>query len=171
MSSEKAMKNQQFKTIDMVILIVMVVSLVGVALGIIKHNRSQDPQSQALRMAENISSQLLNLDRKKFHTMNEMDPEGKRIPSSSEAKIRSVRLGPEGIIGEDPWGKPFHYRFVENSMGEWTHLIVWSVGPDQRLSKSVSDWTYDSLVAQGYTSEKREVHMGDDFGLIYSLTN
>ena len=127
------MKNQQFKTIDMVVLILMMVTLGGVTMGIIKHNQSQDPKAQAMRMAENISSQLLNLDRKKFHTGG-IDEEWKgRKPSSTSKMIKAVRLGPEGTIGQDPWGRPFLYRFVEHRPGHWTHLIVWST---PRLSLS-----------------------------------
>ncbi len=163
------MKNQQFKTIDMVILIVMLVALGGVSLGIIRHSRSQDPASQVLRMAENISSQLLNLDRKKFHSHLGNLSLGERVPSSSAQKNRSFRLGSEGVIGEDPWGQPFEYRFIEDSKGQWTYLIVWSKGPDNVATKPISEWTNDFLVTQNYTNDRHEVRMGDDFGLIYSL--
>lgn len=165
------MKNQQFKTIDMVILIVMLVVLGGISMGIVRHNKSQDPTRQVFRMAENISFQLLNLDRKKFHSAHEIEPTGERTPSSSAQKNRSVRLGPEGTIGLDPWGQPFEYRFIENAEGQWTYLIVWSRGPDSVASKPVSDWTYDFLVTQNYTKNRHEVRVGDDFGLVYSLNN
>lgn len=165
------MKKQQFKTVDMVIVITVLVALGGVGIGIVRHNHTPDPTSRVQRMAENISSQLLNLDRKKFHSSLANASSGERDPSSDAQKSRSVRLGPEGIIGEDPWGQPFEYRFVEDSKGHWTHLIVWSRGPDTVASKAVSDWTHESLVTQNYTKHRREVRMGDDFGLIYSLNN
>ena len=165
------MKKQQFKTIDMVVVIVMLVALVGIGAGIVRHNNTHDPTSRVQRMAENISSQLLNLDRKKFHSASVNSTSGERDPSSNAQKSRSIRLGPEGIIGLDPWGQPFDYRFVEDSSGQWTHLIVWSRGPDSVTSKSVSEWTHDSLVTQKYTKNRREVRVDDDFGLIHLLNN
>lgn len=163
------MKKHRFRSIDVVIVTLLIVFIVGSGIAIVQHKSTQDPKDLALRMAENISSQLLNLDRKKFHTGVDNASKNQRRPSGESEAQQAYRLGSEGTIGHDPWGQPFQYRFVEGEKGQWSHLIVWSAGPDSRLEKAISEWSTRELV--GFRSGQQQVHMGDDVGLVIALSN
>ncbi|NQZ00026.1 MAG: type II secretion system protein GspG [Bdellovibrionales bacterium] len=156
------MRNQELKTVDMMILFCMFVALVGFAAHVVIRGQQDSLALKAQRSAENISAQLLSMRLKNLQF--DLVEKGRNVASqdsSEELKKTKVELGPHGIIGKDPWGHPFHYKFVADEKGKSEVLMVWSAGPDGKVAKQ-----YESL---GF-KQARELqdHLGasDDIGTV-----
>ena len=125
------MQNQTLKTIDMVAFVFLVVALLGFCSHIVSNSSRQSQGEKALKMAENISAQLMNVKIENLH--GQMKNTDRMIASEHQVEMAeqdNTKLGPEGVIGIDPWGRPFQYRFLTTNSGEYEYLMVWSSGPD-----------------------------------------
>ena len=163
------MEKQQFKTSDLALVlgvIALMASMVAIILG---KSDSQSPSERAVRMAENISSQLLSLSPEKIQNQN-VNRSELRPPASVSSEKKLLPFGSEGKIGQDPWGNPFRYRFIEKSEGQWSHLVLVSLGPDAALAKgSLAEWTFDQLEAR-VSSRSVSFQNGDDVIVIHRLS-
>lgn len=157
------MKKQELKTSDFITLCTMFMAIVLVCALIVGNTSPDSPRKLATRSAENISAQLLNL---KLKNLQKSGGSGTRGIASREGKFdgnpTKIALGPEGLIGKDPWGRPFQYRFVEGDSGQFEFLIVWSPGPD---GKPVIN--YESLELAQVARMLGKSDLGDDVGIIH----
>jgi hypothetical protein len=56
------------------------------------------------------------------------------------ASITSTLTTPvewSGKLGKDPWGNPFHFRFLKNKLGAPVQIVVWSDGPSKKAKEPV----------------------------------
>ncbi|MEO0337163.1 MAG: hypothetical protein AAF202_12265, partial [Pseudomonadota bacterium] len=81
--------------------------------------------------------------------------------SDSDVKKTKVELGPQGIIGKDPWGQPFHYKFIADEKGKDELLMVWSAGPDGKIAKQ-----YEGLGFKQAKNLQRHLENSDDIGTV-----
>jgi hypothetical protein len=163
------MENQTFKTLDVLFVFAVMVGIGFLVTSIVSQSQTQSPEDQARRMAENISAQLMNLSPSQLKLQDSAVGAGSRGPASVGPTPGAHKLGPEGQIGVDPWGRPFHYRFVEDPKGAWSHLVVWSRGPDAQFSRALAEWSHDVLVARRIYGVQT-VQLGDDVGVFQKLT-
>jgi hypothetical protein len=159
--------NQELKTLDMMILFFLLVALLGFAAHVVIRGQQDSLALKAKRSAENISAQLLsmrlkNLQSETVESYRDLASQG--VPPN--AKKTKAELGSQGIIGKDPWGQPFHYRFVANEKGSREVLMVWSAGPDGELAKQYQNLGFQQL-------SKLDGHFveSDDVGVVSKAPN
>ena len=124
-------ENQQFKTIDLVTVVALLVSALGLTGWIMSKNFIQPDVAKAKLDAQILASQLISGG---LHSLSKTSPknrlEAERALASASKKIDV--LGLQGKISHDPWGEPFHYRFVSSGKNAKTYVVVWSSGPNKR---------------------------------------
>ncbi len=155
------LENQQFKTLDAIMMMALMLVAAVVAGRIISSATSDSSIKTAKLQTEKIASQILT--GKIDFVQRSTPPAGDRKFASIQGeKIRPLDLlGPSGVISLDPWGQPLAYRIWTTAKGK-TVAIVWSTGPDQRSDTSESD-----LSRQEKRTAFDDVHFGgDDIGTI-----
>lgn len=163
------MENQSFKTMDVLYVFSVMVAVGALVFSLFTQSQAQKPEDQVRRIAENISSQLIALNPSRQQETNTTNLGTSRNPASVGGRS-AHKLGPEGLIGEDPWGRPFRYKFVESATAGWSHLIVWSGGPDARLEMPIADWGPESPELKRIKSSQY-ISVGDDVALIQPIQN
>lgn len=90
-----------------------------------------------ISIPSNINPEEVAIQRAKVLAYSLWQIELKNIASPEETSQDQGRAiaspGPlEGVIGKDPWGRPFRYTFSKGNQ----LLFVWSAGPDGRSDSS-----------------------------------
>ena len=158
---------QQFKASEGLLLF----CLLGVAAyftGQIVFKNINDPKPEiARRRAESLGLQLA-MGGIYHESPAENDLTG-RAPASAKVlkKSKAARrlFGQKGEIGEDPWGRPFRYKFVKQDSGPGNFIVVWSAGADRKFGA-------DPNLIKSERQEGRGLNMtGDDVGAFYKISN
>ncbi len=92
---------------------------------------------------------------------------GRRIASVGAVPLspNSKTLRSEGVIGTDPWGKPFAYKYFRDGEGRLSFLVLVSGGKNSRIETQFADLNFSQLESGGYNFS------GDDFGYIKKIDN
>lgn len=155
------LENQQFKTLDAIMMMVLLVAAAVVAGRLVSNATSDSSVKTAQLQAEKIASQILS-GKLEVVQSNTAVAGDRKIASIGNEKIRPLDLlGPSGMISQDPWGQPLSYRIWSAPNGK-TIAIVWSSGPDKR-----SETSEVQLSRQEKKSSFEDVQFGgDDIGTV-----
>lgn len=120
--------------------------------------KSNDDASQGVRRsAEVVGLQLIQLYQESLaqSQLSKVSP-GRGIASVDTAQDLEVRT--IGTIGNDPYGKPFHYRILSRT-NQKVHVLVWSTGPNSKV---------DTPALEDESRDPQISFLGDDDGLVLS---
>lgn len=121
-------KNQVFTSFDFFTVVVSFAVILGVSTPIIKQNLQTGNVELAQKEAHFLAYTLLK----------SKEPSTLRTASEtrhhSERSIASIEKEGtwEGETGKDPWGNPYHFRFLRNAQGAPAYLVVWSDGVEMK---------------------------------------
>ena len=138
---------------------------VAIIAWVLTNNFSNQSVKQAQLDTESLTAQILMGGLKSLPN-DENNAQGRGIASVGGAKFTS-KIGLEGQLGKDPWSNPYRYKLLKNQSGEYSHIIVWSLGPNQQ----------DESSSEGSLSEASPDHpprehffiKGDDIGYIRTI--
>lgn len=89
-----------------------------------------------------------------------------RVPASVKSQntldLSSIRV--TGTMGQDPWGRAYHYRFI-NLDQKNVQILVWSTGPNGSVETPELDDGED------YTLNHVPAYRGDDLGIVISAAH
>lgn len=85
---------------------------------------------------------------------------GDRSPASVQPFLT------DGLLGRDPWGRPYHYFVRPGSIQGQASIVVWSEGPD-RVAQSNPESLIDARSAK---LESSTLFQGDDIGYLHQST-
>jgi hypothetical protein len=81
----------------------------------------------------------------------------------------SARRGPSNfsepttlLLKSDPWGRPYQAQILKNSYGQNTHLVVWSLGPNNVLDTP-------AMATSSQSGSRAVAFQGDDIGYVVPL--
>lgn len=114
----------------------------------------QNPEQNVQAMAFGLGQQLL-AESIKMPAVNELGAQQRGIASIPSAAAVAPT---EGLRGTDPWGKPFHYKFIKNNSNVTVAVAVWSDGKDQKSDTNPGSWSIENAAAIQFA--------GDDAGAI-----
>ncbi len=148
--------NQGFSTFDTITIILSVVVISIIVVPIL--NRRVDSQyvEIAKRQAQEWSQKITSVE--KLSEDSKKDSSGRNLASDPAAA--SVGMG---SVGADPWGQPFNYQYVKNSIGQPVYVVVWSSGPNTRSETENSKM---AVSPEGFLSVNFE---GDDVGFVKAV--
>jgi hypothetical protein len=130
----KHKKNQGFSTFDFLTMSVSLAAIFAVVLPIIKKNLEIGNIDKAQREARNLAFELIHND--KYQQLRvgsyHVQEQSREIASTPE------NTQWEGESGKDPWGNPYHFRFLRNEKGMPVQIVVWSRGPEKALSEPMA---------------------------------
>ena len=116
-------ENQQFNTIDSVSVLALVTGVV-VLIGTIVSNAMTDRKEDRAKIrSEQLAMQILVGGYKSLSDSKEITSE--RDLASAE----KLDLRPDGRIGMDPWGRPYHYSMTLSEDAR-LKVFVYSYGPN-----------------------------------------
>ncbi len=153
--------NQGLTTFDFITMVFSLVVIVGISIPIIQKNLESGNMEQAQKEALSLASRLLNS--KDSASLLRIASDKPRLPEKSEGRaIASIGKSDvakdipwTGQSGKDPWGNPYHFRFMRNAKGMPVEIAVWSDGPDK--ADSVPDIKSSSINGV----ERLEFHKND----------
>ena len=146
--------------------IITVLGLIGFSVMVIaapwKHFEKSSDSSEALKKAEIVAYQVLQIRRDKLNYAERMTSGagGGRIPASAEVTSADVR--DTGIMSSDPWGQPYHYKILPSEDLKSTRILVWSAGPNQKTDTSI-------LIDESRPVTKKPIFAGDDLGIVLTV--
>lgn len=130
----KTKSNQAFTTFDFIVTSVSVAIIVLVSGPIISKNLESGNIEKAQKETHDLAFELLN----------SADNKALRLASAPVSMAKGSRgiasVGDNSWSGsakKDPWGNPYHFRFLRNSKGMPVELVVWSEGPDKKTPPEV----------------------------------
>jgi hypothetical protein len=132
--------NQGFSTFDFLTMMASLVVIVGISAPILKKNLETGNIEKAQVDARKIASELLySKDTEHLRLAS-----GSAKPEASGRGVASVGLVAKndeanwaGSIGKDPWGNPYHFKFLRNENGMPVEVKVWSEGPEMQGTDTV----------------------------------
>ncbi len=83
-----------------------------------------------------------------------------RDPSSIKKSLPS-----EGTIGNDPWGRPYAFKYFRNEDGVVAFLVLISGGKNSQIETKFADLNLSQMKGGRY------IFNGDDFGFIKKIDN
>ncbi len=163
---------RSFKTIDL-LWVFLLVGVVGTISGAILAEALQDESPRHARQsAEVIAGQirLMRLAENQANPSQSVSSHadlGGRSPASVATPSSDTEIATSGVMGHDPWGRPFRYlvvRMGQSGAGLRARIIVWSDGPNGRTESDP-----ETIVERGVSGQS--VFHGDDIGYVeeYSL--
>ena len=137
----KTKSNQAFTTFDFIVTSVSVAIIVLVSGPIISKNLESGNIEKAQKEAHDLAFELLNSP----------DATALRLasaPVSMKKDTRNIASVDDnsawsGSAKKDPWGNPYHFRFLRNAKGMPVELVVWSEGPDKKTPPQVRTSSLD----------------------------
>ncbi len=144
--------NQSFSSFDLVTMLAAIVAIFVITGPILYNQSDEENRQKAQQEALIISKQIQDQLKVQISSNQQETSQGREIASDEP-------INWEGIVGQDPWGQPYHYRTIRNAYGLPTHLIVWSKGPN----------AYQDTKVSVLNNTKDLVFEGDDIGSFYSL--
>lgn len=151
-------ENQEFKSSSML----LVLGLGALSLGVVAIPWNNHIQSKstvlAVQKAEVAGYQIAQLYREAAKSKQVLPTNG-RMPASIGSK--SLELRETGTVGKDPWGAPYHYRFL-GKQGEQIRVLIWSQGPNKKVDTLNLDNEEVLLVGQ-------PEYQGDDIGVVLTV--
>jgi hypothetical protein len=98
---------------------------------------------------------------------------GAANPTTQQRKIASFEnktvpknvLRDQGVIGNDPWGNAYNYKYFRNEKGNITYLLLLSSGKNAQIETKISDLNLSQMSGGRYD------FTGDDFGFIKKFDN
>ena len=124
----------------------------------------QDSQvDAALQKAEVVGYQVVQIYREAAKTSAlSADSQG-RTPASVNPENGLDNLRTTGTMGNDPWGRPYHYRILSAEKSKPMRILVWSDGPNKKSETPDLDNEAKKIVGQ-------PAFNGDDIGVVLSMT-
>lgn len=152
--------NQPLRSFDLVVSVFLVVVVLGISTVIITREMRDIDHAIGLEEAESLAFQLINGG---FAGPRQELREPASINNSSSEPGHSLGLfRSTGEIGKDPWGNAFRYRVLRDKLGVFTHVVVWSDGPNGESETSGGAFANEFQVADlNFT--------GDDFGYVHPI--
>lgn len=150
----KVAENQELKSSGL--LVVLGLTTFAALLVATPWNRSlEDSRVELARQkAEIVGYQLVQIYREAASEKRGRQP----------ASIEGDQLRLTGSLGQDPWGKPYRYRILNNpTQSKTMRVIVWSVGSNGRVDTPV-------LESEDQDFTTQPVYGGDDIGVLLSLS-
>lgn len=157
------MKIQQFKTIDISSLLILMLFTFALIWKLVQ-NKGDDPEiKRAIASAESLSLQLVAGG---LGSLRPEDLSRDRQPAANQSQElkRSIEVfGKTGKLSLDPWGQPYRYSFVADSLDvSKTYVWVWSEGPNRQNETNYEELGRVDLISW----EKSKKLNGDDIGYV-----
>jgi hypothetical protein len=108
------------------------------------------------------SEKLMAAERDMKKVAFEIAQIGPKPEASSSRSPASEANSEKALVQKDPWGRPYQLKFIHNSYGIPTHVVVWSYGPNGIQDTS----SVESSATAGATAV---VFDGDDVGYATSI--
>jgi hypothetical protein len=139
-------QKQGFRTLSLASLF-LILAISSIALSPLWKSQNETDLKQAGIKAEALAYQVL---------------EGRKSISRGPASTSYLNqlAQDEGVIGLDPWGRPYRFRIFGGGEQEPTKVLVWSMGPDGRA---------DTEMEQMEVLKTPVPFVGDDLGVVVSL--
>lgn len=151
-------ENQEFKSTSLL----LVLGLSALCLGVVTIPWNNHIQSKsavlAVQKAEVAGYQIAQLYREATKSKVVLGQNG-RSPASIGTK--SLELRETGTVGRDPWGEPYHYRFLSSEENQ-VKVLVWSAGPNQKVDTLDLDDEDKKIAGQ-------PEYQGDDIGVVLTV--
>jgi hypothetical protein len=148
--TDKSMMNQGFTTIDLILLLSIMFTVVSLVVPIvlngIESTRVEKAQKEIRKLAH----------------------EAAFLPLVEENKDRTIASDSlalyEKSMGFDPWGRAYRKNLIRDPNGKPSKIIVWSLGPNG-VAETLS-------VGPDKSGERVTIRFGgDDFGTVAPLSN
>lgn len=124
--------NQGLKSFDVLVMAFSVLLVCGISVPIIDKTFEGEHIDQAKRETEKLAKDLVSSEGKTLRIASSANFNSeKNSRSIASVGISSPEKSWEGNFGKDPWGKPYHFRFLKNKRGAPVQIVVWSDGPSQ----------------------------------------
>lgn len=127
---------QAFTTFDFIVTAASFTVIIAVSLPIIQKNLQSGNIEKAQKETHQIAFDLLNSQETGLlriaSTSSQKLGQGRAVASVDRSDVPSMWTGQ---AKQDPWGTPYHFRFLRNSKGMPVQLVVWSEGPDKKTSQ------------------------------------
>jgi hypothetical protein len=170
---QKNKKNQQFRTFDTILVVVLLLGVASIS-GSIVHEALRDDRIERARFrAETLAQQIVTGGVSALVALPPTDrvPDlAQQAPSRGPASVgeseNETQLKDgwvEGHIGRDPWGRPFRFKLIQGREGSPLRVLVWSPGPNARYETEMSDMEWAQL-----SLAKKVQFQGDDIGFAYT---
>ncbi|MCM2280439.1 MAG: hypothetical protein NDI61_01175 [Bdellovibrionaceae bacterium] len=168
----KRKQNRVFGTFDLIGVLALGGAVLAICSTIVFEILQDDSHARARFGAEALAHQLMaggfgpeetSLDFDSYQA-EAAERRGARGPASvlGSAGASAALTLVEGIMGKDPWGRPFHYKVLRAHGGLPVRILVWSDGPNAASESELADFE----VAQLSPSEQVQFQ-GDDVGYLY----
>lgn len=92
---------------------------------------------KALHRAEGLAYQLVEIHK------NLNNPTGSRSIASEQPVDQLART--DGQIGQDPWGRPYHFAILASGDKSSRRVAVWSEGENGKSESSKSSFEGDDI--------------------------
>lgn len=126
----KTKSNQAFTTFDFIVTSVSVAIIVLVSGPIISKNLQSGNIEKAQKETHDLAFELLNsADNSALRLASHPISLGSSARGIASVDEQSAWIGSSK---KDPWGNPYHFRFLRNAQGMPVELVVWSEGPDKK---------------------------------------
>lgn len=145
---------------DVLYLFCSIALLFGFMASAVSDTFNSNQVEQAKIEVENLLLQIQSSGLKKILPVKTTDRSLASVNTEVKAEYSS-RIGDEGYLGKDPWGKPYLYKVLKDESGNVNKLLVVSSGPDLKLSTPVK--------SRELQSTSRLKFLGDDIGRLYTL--
>lgn len=89
---------------------------------------SDSKSVRARQKAEILGYQLLQIYQENLDGSSENQKSSRSIASIDNDQ---VEFKPDGLMGMDPWGQPYHYS-IQKAGRDQVRVVIWSKGPDQK---------------------------------------
>ena len=146
----KINKNQEVRSFGVISLLLLLVAGVVICYPV-WNGRLSALQDRSLHRAESLAYQIL-----------ESRQSSSRAPANaSEVSLNHLALD-QGQIGQDPWGRPYNFKFMKIPQIHQVRILVWSLGPNG--IPETSETLFDSN-----RDEESPNFSGDDLGIMVSV--
>lgn len=161
-------QNQEFKSTGVLALL----GLVGFSAAIIAtpwNRQMQDSRGETARQnAEVVGYQVVQIYREASKNTVSEDTSGGRLPASvseEKAVLSAENLRSTGTMGTDPWGQPYRYRIIPETVASGKiRILVWSSGPNKKIETAALDDEAKPL-------DNQPLYQGDDLGVLLSVSH
>ena len=139
-----------FSSFDFLTLVTSVTAVAAISGPIIHRNIQSGNLNAAERNMKKLAFEIAQIGPRPS-----LDPSS-RAPASQGAADEQI------LTQADPWGRPYHLKYLRNSYGIPTHLVIWSLGPNG------SQDTH-SIESNAKGGAQAVIFEGDDVGYVTTI--
>ncbi len=148
--------SSQVRTVEIIASLVLCLFSIKFALGVIFTEVKGYKVDRTNRNLAALATQMAGVD-----PISQNRPS--RGPASVKLDPKAATLRPEGIIGLDPWGRPYAYKYFRDEQGRTAFLVLLSGGKNVHIETKISGLNLSQITSGSYN------FIGDDLGYIKKI--